>query len=244
MAAMKLAGSEVDEQFSDTFKTMAENESLDQKMKDRMMRQMEVSLDDLDGEESFGFDDLSLERYRQELLEEFNRDKEKYKRMPKGVYSGFKADSTICAKNGLVALLAYPTKPANADSHSYTSFDLIYIDEKGDRILANQKEVLDAITFHKDFDRYVPDQVDKGNEKSISKLVTSLKTYLKNESIDHEVMEDGSIKEKMGSEVKDVLSKLKRGNKNALSRIKEGKTTTEKYQLDQFDLITWFIITI
>ncbi len=244
MAAMKLAGSEVDEQFSDTFKAMAENESLDQKMKDRMMRQMEVSLDDLDGEESFGFDDLSLERYRQELLEEFNRDKEKYKRMPKGVYSGFKADNTICAKNGLIALLAYPTKPANADNHSYTSFDLIYIDEKGDRILANQKEVLDAITFHKDSDRYVPEQVDKGDERSISKLVTSLKTYLKNESINHEVMEDGSIKEKMGSEAKDVLSKLKRGNKNALSRIKEGKTTTEKYQLDQFDLITWFIITI
>ncbi len=244
MAAMKLAGSEVDEQFSDTFKAMAENDSLDQKMKDRMIRQMEVSLDDLDGEESFGFDDLSLERYRQELLEEFNRDKEKYKRMPKGVYSGFKADSTICGKSGLVALLAYPTKPANADNHTYTSFDLVYIDENGERVLANQKEVLDAITFHKDYDRYVPDKVDKGDEMSISKLVTSLKTYLKNESIDHEIMEDGSIKEKMGSEVKDVLSKLKRGNKKALSRMKEGKTTTEKYQMDQFDLITWFIITI
>jgi ERCC4-related helicase len=244
MAAMKLAGSEVDEDFSESFKAMAENESLDQKMKDRMMRQMELSLDDLDGEESFGFDDLSLERYRQELLEEFNRDKDKYKRMPKGVYSGFKAETTVCTQDGIVALLAYPTKPANADNHTYTSFDLIYIDENGERVLANQKEVLDAITFHKDFDRYVPAQVDKGDEMSISKLVTSLKTYLKNESIDHEIMEDGSIKEKMGSEVKDVLSKLKKGNKNALSRIKEGKTTTEKYQLDQFDLITWLIITI
>ena len=110
----------------------------------------------------------SLERYRQDLLEEFNRDKEKYKKMPKGVYSGFKAEDTVCAKTGLIALLAYPTKPAKADNHSYTSFDLIYIDDKGDRVLANQKEVLDAITFHKDFDRYVPNHIEKGDEKSIS----------------------------------------------------------------------------
>ena len=139
MAAMKLAGSEVDEQFSETFKAMAKSESLDQKMKDRMIRQMEVSMEDLDGEESFGFDDLSLEQYRQELLEEFNRDKEKYKRMPKGVYSGFRADRTICGKSGIVALLAYPTKPAKEDNHIYNSFDLIYIDDKGERVTRQSK---------------------------------------------------------------------------------------------------------
>ena len=243
MAAMKLAGSEVDEDFSDTFKAMAENESLDQKMRDRMMRQMEVSLEDLDGEESFGFDDLSLERYRQELLEEFNRDKDKYKRMPKGVYSGFKAQNSIFPKNGLVALLAYPPKPPKEENHMYESFDLINIDESGNKVLANQKEVLDAITFHKDFERYVPDKVDKGDRETIEQLVKSLKSYLKSQSVDYDTMDDGSIKEKMGTEAKDVLSKLKKGNREAISRIKEGKTTTEKYQLDQFDLITWFIIT-
>jgi len=243
MAAMKLAGSEVEEQFSESFKAMSKNESLDQKMKDRMMRQMEVSLDDLDGEETFGFDDLSLERYRQELLEEFNRDREKYKRMPKGVYSGFKTDNTVCSKKGMIALLAYPAKPSKETDHTYQSFDLVYIDEEGNRVLANQKEVLDAITYHKDFERYVPDSIDKGDQNTIAKLVSSLKTYLRIESVDHEILSDGTTKERMGTEAKDVLSKLKRGNRNALSRIKEGKTTKEKYQLDQFDLITWFIVT-
>lgn len=69
MAAMKLAGAEVDEKFSDTFRNQIHDESLDQRMKNRMMEQMQVTFDDLDGNDTFGFDDLSLERYRQDLLE-------------------------------------------------------------------------------------------------------------------------------------------------------------------------------
>lgn len=68
--------------------------------------------------------------------------------------------------------------------------------------------------------------------------------HLSQTSVEEQVMEDGSIKQKMGSEAKDVLARLKRGNKNEVHRIKEGTTTTEKYQLDQFDLITWFIISL
>jgi hypothetical protein len=67
---MKLAGVEVDAQFSDSFKEMIHDESLDQRMNHRMMEQMQVTFD-LDGQDTFGFDDLSLERYRQDLFEEF-----------------------------------------------------------------------------------------------------------------------------------------------------------------------------
>src|SRR5690606_17325896 len=157
MAAMKLAGAEVDEKFSDTFQEMIHDESLDQRMKNRMMEQMQVTFDDLDGNESFGFDDLSLERYRQDLLEEFNKDKAKYLRMPKGVYTGFKADTSVCAENGLIALLGYPARPAKSPQHEYKIFDLIYINKQGKMVLLNQKEVLDALTHHKDKGRFVPD---------------------------------------------------------------------------------------
>ncbi|MDZ4329706.1 MAG: helicase-related protein, partial [Flavobacterium sp.] len=139
MAAMKLAGAEVDEKFSETFQEMILDESLDQRMKNRMMEQMQVTFDDLDGNETFGFDDLSLERYRQDLLEEFNKDKAKYQRMPKGVYTGFKADKAVCAENGLIALLGYPAKPAKTMNHEYKVFDLIYINKQGKMVLLNQK---------------------------------------------------------------------------------------------------------
>src|SRR5690606_7040824 len=105
---------------------------------------------DLDGNKTFGFDDLSLERYRQDLLEEFNKDKDKYQRMPKGVYTGFKADTTVCAENGLIALLGFPAKPPKTVNHEYTVFDLIYINKQGKMMLLNQKDVLEALTHHKD----------------------------------------------------------------------------------------------
>jgi ERCC4-related helicase len=249
MAAMKLAGAEVDHQFSESFKSMIHeenhDESLDQKMNARMMAQMQTTWDDIEvSDQGLGFDDLSLERYRQDLLEEFNKDKAKYQLMPKGVYTGFKADTEICSDNGIIALLGYPAKPANTKEHDYKAFDLIYIDKKGELVLLNQKEVLDALTHHKDKNRFVPNAIDKGDEKAINELVGSMQSWLNNQAVSIEEQEDGSTKNVMGNEAKDVLSKLRRGNKDAIKRIKENKKVNEKYQLDNFDLITWFLVTI
>lgn len=244
MAAMKLAGAEVDEKFSETFQEMIHDESLDQRMKNRMMEQMQVTFDDLDDNETFGFDDLSLERYRQDLLEEFNKDKAKYLRMPKGVYTGFKADTTVCAENGLIALLGYPAKPAKTTQHEYKVFDLIYINIQGKLVLLNQKDVLDALTHHKDKDRFVPDVVDKGDDAAIQELVNAIKRWLDRQAAEEQVQEDGTIKKVMGTEAKDLLSKLRKGDKDALSRVKQNIKVDEKFQLDNFDLITWFLVSV
>ncbi|MEA2041948.1 MAG: SNF2-related protein [Bacteroidota bacterium] len=242
MAAMKLAGAEVDENFSDSLKYMVKDESLDQKMRNRMMKQMETTLDDLDGEESFGFDDLSLERYRQDLLAEFNQDKEKYSKMPKGIYTGFVADQAICKEKGIIALLGYPAKSVNKTIHEYKVYDLIYINMKGELMLTNQKEVLDALTYHKDEDRYVPEAIEKGDETAINELVNATKLWLDNQAVETKKQDDGTTKKTMGKEAKDILSKLRHGNKEAIDRIKQNVKVTDKYQLDNFDLITWFLI--
>ena len=243
MAAMKLAGAEVDEKFSETFQEMIHDESLDQRMKNRMMEQMQVTFDDLDGNDTFGFDDLSLERYRQDLLEEFNKDKAKYLRMPKGVYTGFKADTSVCAENGLIALLGYPARPPKSPEHEYKVFDLIYINKQGKLVLLNQKDVLDALTHHKDKDRFVPDAIDKGDDAAIQELVSAIKAWLDSQASEEQVQEDGTTKKVMGTEAKDLLSKLRKGDKNALSRVKQNVKVDEKFQLDNFDLITWFLVT-
>ena len=244
MAAMKLAGAEVDAQFSDSFKEMIHDESLDQRMNHRMMEQMQVTFDDLDGQDTFGFDDLSLESYRQDLLEEFNKDKAKYLKMPKGIYTGFNANKSICNENGLIALLGFPSKPPKTINHEYKVFDLIYIDKKGKQVLLNQKEVLDALTHHKDKDRFVPESIDKGDEIAIQELVSALKAWLDIQAIDEQIMEDGTVKKVMGAEAKDLLSKLRKGDKNALSRVKQNIKVEGKFQLDNFDLIIWFLVTV
>jgi len=245
MAAMKLAGSEVNLEFSDSFKEIAEDENLESRLKERMMKQMQTSWEDIEvSDQGLGFDDLSLERYRQDLLEEFNKDKEKYQRMPKGVYSGFKADTTICSEDGIIALLGYPNRPQKAKTHEYKVFDLIYINNEGNLVLLNQKEVLDAITHHKDRERYVPDAIDKGDESEIQRLVNSLKTFLDSQAAEVAEQEDGSTKKMMGKEAKDVLAKLRRGEKAAVERVKQNVKVDEKYKLENFDLITWFVVSV
>ena len=243
MAAMKLAGAEVDEKFSETFQEMIHDESLDQRMKNRMMEQMQVTFDDLDGNATFGFDDLSLERYRQDLLEEFNKDKSKYQRMPKGVYTGFKADASVCAEDGMIALLGYPARHAKTINHEYKVFDLIYINKNGKTVLLNQKDVLDALTYHKDKNRFVPDAIDKGDDVAIQGLVNALKAWLDSQAAEEQIQEDGTTKKVMGTEAKDLLSKLRKGDKDAISRVKQNVMVDEKFQLDSFDLITWFLVT-
>jgi len=245
MAAMKLGGAEVDHQFSETFSEMIRDESLDQRMSDRMMKQMETTWNDIEtSEEGLGFDDLSLERYRQDLLEEFNKDKAKYQKMPKGVYTGFVGERDVCNSNGIIALLGYPAKPPKSLEHQYQLFDLIYIDYDGKLVLMNQKEVLDALTFHKDKNRFVPDAVDRGDESAIAKLVNAMKGWLNDQASESETQEDGTTKKTMGKEAKDVLAKLKRGDKDALFRIKQNVKTDDKFQLDNFDLIAWFLVSI
>lgn len=244
MAAMKLAGSEVDHQFSETFKHMAQDESLDQKMKNRMMEQMQVTFDDIEvNDQSLGFNDLSLEQYRQELLEEFLNNKEKYMRMPKGLYTGFKADSTICPEPGLIALLGSPSKPPKALDHAYKVFDLIYINKQGNEVLLNQKEVLEALTHHRENERYVPYLVDYGQEKAIDELVQALKKWLHKQAYKEEKQEDGTVKKTMGKESLDILSKLRKGDKKTIDKVKENKKVSERFQLNNFDLITWFLVT-
>lgn len=245
MATMKLAGAEVNLEFSDTFKEMAEDENLENRLKSRMLEQMQTSWEDIEvNDQGLGFDDLSLEKYRQDLFEEFNKDKAKYQRMPKGVYSGFKSDKNICSKDGIIALLGYPSKPEKQREHVYRVFDIIYIDYKGEMVLLNQKEVLDAITYHKDRERFVPDAIDKGDESAIQELVIALKNYLDSQATETEVQSDGTIKKSMGREAKDVLDKLRKGDKGALARVKQNVKVDEKYQLDNFDLITWLLVTI
>jgi len=244
MAAMKLAGSEVDHQFSDSFAKMAHDEDFDRKMNDRMMEQMLITWDDIEvSDQGLGFDSLSLERYRQDLLAEFNRDKDKYRQMPKGVYSGFVGDVATGDRNGIVALLGYPAKPPKKLDHQYQVFDLIYIDKSGKLVLNNQKEVLDFLTVNKDKERFVPPAVDRGEQVAIAELVNALKSWLNSQAVHTEVMEDGTTKETMGNETLGVLDGLRKGNKVAIDRIKQNVTVDGKYQLNNFDLITWVLVT-
>ncbi len=243
MAAMQLGGAEVYLDFSDTFKEMAENEELENRMKAKMMEQMQTSWEDIEvSEHGLGFNNLSLEKYRQDLLEEYNANTEKYTRMPKGVYTGFRATNDICREDGIIALLGYPARLPKVQNHIYQIYDLIYINNEGTPVLLNQKEVLDALTLHKNEARYIPEPIDRGDEAAIAELANSLKNWLNRQSFEEEKQEDGTIKKTMGVKAKDLLSKLKTGDKEAIKSINQNIKVSDKYQVDNFDLIIWFLV--
>ncbi|MEA1878321.1 MAG: DEAD/DEAH box helicase [Bacteroidota bacterium] len=245
MVAMKLAGAQVPLNFTKTFQEMAQDEKLENRQKARMLEQMQTSWEDIEiSDQGLGFDNLSLESYRQDLLEEFMQDKAKYQRMPKGVYSGFKAEKEICPESGIIALLGYPARPEKVQEHEYQSFNLIYINNEGRSVKINHKEVLDAITWHKDKDRYVPESIDKGDDSAIQNLVVMLKSFLDTQAVEIVQQEDGTTRKLMGKETKDVLSKLRRGDKSAIERVKLNVKVDEQYQLQNFDLITWLLVSV
>jgi len=242
MAAMKLAGSEVHLDFSDTFKEMAEDENLEQKQKAKMLEQMQSSWEEIDAEKSLGFDDFSFETFRQELLEELKKNEQFYKSLPNGIYTGFKAIQEVCPQEGMIALLGYPSKPTKLANFEYKGYELIYIDHSGKSVFLNHKEVLDALAKHKEEIRYVPKAIDQGEPKSIEHLSAALSAWLKSQATEEEVQEDGTVKQKMGKASLDMLNKLKSGSKTTIQKLKEEGSASQKFNKDNFDLITWFII--
>jgi len=243
MAMMKLAGSEVNLEFSDSFREMATDADFEDKMNEKMLTQMQTSWDEIEGHDAgFGFDNLSLEDFRQDLLAELRKDEQFYQRMPNGVYTGFQADPAICPQHGIIALLGFPAKPPNTLNHAYTTHELIYIDHAGQPVLLNHKEVLDALARHKEQPRCVPDAIEKGEETAIAELANALKKWLETQGTEEEKLADGTVKQRAGADTKDLLSKLKTGDSAAFTRVKQHISMSAKFQHQNVDLIAWFLV--
>lgn len=244
MAAMQLAGAEVHHEFSDTFREMAADEELEQRQKDRMLEQMQSSWDEIDTERSLGFDDFSLEIYRQELLEELRNRQKYYEGLPNAIYTGFVGQPVICPQQGIVALLGYPARPPKVNKHIYKNHELIYINYRGESVLLNQKEVLESLAKHKNEarDNEGLRDIDLGKPEAIQQLSTALTQWLKRQTTSEEVNEDGTTTQRMGKAQFNLFDQLKSGNKAAIHQLKTEGGVEEKYQKDNFDLIVWFVV--
>ena len=142
----------------------------------------------------------------------------------------------------MIALMGYPSKPSKSVQFQYKGYELIYINHSGKPVFLNQKEVLDALAKHKDELRFVPKDIDQGEAKSIQQLSTALSNWLKSQAVEEELQEDGTVKQKMGKAALDLLNKIKSGSKSTIQKIKTEGTATQKFTKENFDLITWFIV--
>lgn len=245
MTAMKLAGAEVPEKFSKSFAEMNEGDLLETMQNERMMQQMQVSWEDIEvSEQQFGFDDLSLEKFRQDLLAELRKKQDFFKNMPRGVYSGFVRNPEILPKDGVIALLGFPAKKTGRDDSRYQKYEVVYADWQGNTVLANQKEILELLSqeIKNNPLRELPEGVDVGEQKAIERLSNALRTWVQKQAVEEEIQEDGTVKQVMGLSAKERLARLKQGDKSVIEEIKkEGKSET-MFQPQNFDLIVWLVV--
>lgn len=242
MAIMKVAGSEVINEFTDDFNELAEARKLEDQQNANMLRQMETTMQDIDGEQTLGFDDFSFDNYRQLLQNILNQKKKEFENMPNGVFSGFKIENNPEMQPGIISLLGYPAQKKYNPETSYLSYELIYIDLKGNQISNNQKVILEQLNKNFTLPRTIDPKIESGDTEAIENLSNALKIWIKNQAKTEIEMEDGTKKEVISKAGLDLINQLKNNPKLTLGKIKTEGTISEKYNFDNFDLITWLII--
>lgn len=242
MAIMKISGSEVIDEFTDEFNELAEADKLEDQQNANMLRQMETTMQDIDGEQTLGFDDFSFDNYRQLLQNMLNQKKKEFENMPNGVFSGIKIENNPEMQPGIISLLGYPAqKKYNAETN-YLSYELIYIDLQGNQISNNQKVILEQLNKNYTLPRAIDPKIESGDTQAIEKLGNALKIWISNQAKAEIELEDGTKKEVISNAGLDLINKLKTNPKQTLEKLKIEGNVSKKFNFDNFDLITWLII--
>jgi hypothetical protein len=243
MAAMKIIGSEDIKDFTENYGNIAIDTDLEERQNQKMLEQMQDSIEELETEKSFGFDDLSLEMYRQDLALELENRLNHYLQLPNGIFSGVTFAEAIEneQKEGIIALLGSPVRKAK-QKKAYQQLKLIYVDAQGKEILVNEKEILHYLSQQKNVPRYGCEKLDIGDPEEVKHYANALAQWFENQQANTVVDEDGHTKKVAGKASLDMLDQLGKGKKIAIEEMKNTQTMSAKYDKDNWDLITWLIV--
>ena len=235
MALMTLVGTELHDNLTPELQKILEENPLLPKQAQKMLEQLQITWDDLEtNDQTLGLNDFSLEQYRQELLDFFRKKEEFFQKIPNSVFTGFKLKpnpkwQTI--PNSIVAVLGYPKRPDNSLNHVYDEIHLLHqsIDEtKNEKIiLSNHQEILSLLRNHKTQARYVPKDIDEGNQAVLDKLADALGKWIKAQATPLAVNQ---------------IQGLFTGEVTPKKISPEQKKLEEKFKPENFDLINWFVI--
>lgn len=243
MAAMKIIGSEDIKDFTENYGNIAIDTDLEERQNQKMLEQMQDSIEELETEKSFGFDDLSLEMYRQDLAFELENRLNHYLQLPNGIFSGVAFAEAIEneQKEGIIALLGSPVRKAK-QKKAYQQLKLIYVDAQGKEILANEKEILHYLSQQKNASRYGCEKLDIGDPEEVKHYANALAQWFEHQQANTIVDEEGHTKKVAGKASLDMLDQLSKGKKTAIEEMKNTQTMSTKYNKDNWDLITWLIV--
>lgn len=234
MALMTVVGTELHDKLTSELQQMIEDNPLLPRQTQKMLEQLQITWDDVEtSDETLGLNDLSLEQFRQELYDFLRKNAEFFKKIPNGVFTGFKLKPTEkwqTIPDSLVAVLGYPKRSDDTKDHNYKEIYLIHqpiaSDQNRITTLKNNQEILTLLRYHQLQPRYIPKAIDDGNQEELNKLAQAIQSWLQ-----------GQARPVAISQIHDLFS----GSLHP-KNISAEKKTEEKFTSENFDLINWFFI--
>lgn len=232
MTIMNLAGAETQE-INEGYKQMvADNELLDKNAK-RLLSELETnSISDIESQQSLSLKDFSFEVYRQDLIDYFEQHKELFRKMPSGIFSGFRAQDNLFEyiPESLVAVVGYPHREEGSKK-AYTEIYLMC--QPVDTNLPttykelNRAEILEFLRQNKNQDRFVPDWIETNDKEKLGKLTEIIQKWM-----------ETKVPQQATEAILDI-ARSRKGVAKPTAKDKEAKLLEEKFKLENFDLIVW-----
>ena len=175
LTAMAIMGTEIPEVSEELVKTISDNPILDRNDQKLLDDVMETGQDQ--GEETFGLHDLSLEQFRQDLLDMLKENEKYYRDMPNGIFSGFRTQDDLFT-NVPESIVALVRNKDNGEMHLV----LRPVEDSRDEEVVkeyNKQEILALLRSKLNMARYVPSSIDKAEPAAISKLHDIMQRWIK-----------------------------------------------------------------
>lgn len=232
MAAMAVVGAEIPEELNDSYNQMVEDNPLIDKNAARLLREFsENSISDIESQQTLSFSDFSFEVYRQDLVDYFERNKEVFRRMPSGIFSGFAFDGNTFDKmtDSLVAVIGYPHRE-EGENKPYTSIYLMCqpANPKMQAVYRelNRAEVLEFLRRNKNAQRAVPEWIETNDSTRLSRLSDIVCSWLQEQ-----------VPQQAGNEVLGIMQGAVNRNR------RDNALIEDKFKYENCDLIVWEYVT-
>lgn len=218
LAAMAVIGTEIPEVSEELTKTIKDNPILDRNDQKLLDDVMETGQDQ--GEETFGLHDLSLETFRQDLVDILKENEKYYRNMPNGIYSGFRTGDDLFERipESIVALVR---QKDTGEMHLV----LRPVEDNRDEVQIkeyNKQEILSLLRSKLNMNRYVPTAIDKASPEIIAKLHAIMALWAKEKAPKAAV-----------SVVKDLFGGVKK------SKGQTNKLVEDHFRAENLELLVW-----
>lgn len=229
MTIMNLAGAETQE-INEGYKQMVADNTLLDKNAKRLLSELETnSISDIESQQSLSLKDFSFEVYRQDLIEYFEQNKELFRKMPNGIFSGFRVQDNLFERipESLVAVVGFPHREEGRKK-AYTEIYLMC--QPVDTHLPatytelNRAEILEFLRQNKRQERFVPEWIETNDSERLSKLTEILQTWMTMKAPQQAIVDRKNRFHSKGGEQK------KSADEQSLDK---------KFQMENFDLIVW-----